>query len=401
MTHIIESPIAEIQAAALRELGQAIDWPDLAGALAIRICERHGMDYPATWITNIQRSEMPEFRRAPVIAAYGLVLDKVSPAIRDACVTAIETLRGREAFPGDRGSFEYSPRELVGVACGLTFLEIDPHDHIDWFTNLLIRGLASNHFHNPQLRLAAMMALNHVDPAKGQDVARTGPDVESLTMRELSLVARLSFAIGAEDILSTAAIEAAFEARLVEDPVSVTDASEAAAFMHLCGRIRDRLAFRNASACSLDTVLALCRRFHLFAIQLERRHGGRDPVSIRDEYDVQDLFHAILLLHFDDVRPEEVTPSYAGNSSRVDFFLPDARLVVEVKMTRQSLGQRQVADQLIEDAARYATMPQIDTLVCLVYDPRRFCRNPIALERDVAESGRKLAVHAVVCPRGL
>ena len=77
------------------------------------------------------------------------------------------------------------------------------------------------------------------------------------------------------------------------------------------------------------------------------------------------LFHAILRLHFDDVRPEEVTPSYAGNSSRVDFFLPDARLVVEVKMTRQSFGQRQVADQLIEDAARYAAMPQIDTLVCL------------------------------------
>ena len=124
-------------------------------------------------------------------------------------------------------------------------------------------------------------------------------------------------------------------------------------------------------------------------------------MSIWDEYDVQDLFHAILLLHFDDVRPEEVTPSYAGNSSRVDFFLPDARLVVEVKMTRQSLGQRQVADQLIEDAARYAAMPQIDKLVCLVYDPGKLCRNPIALERDVAESSRRLAVHAVVCPRGL
>ena len=401
MTRIIESPIAEIQAVALRELGQTIDWPDLAGALAIRICERHDMDYPEIWLTNIRKSETPDFRRAPVIAAYGLVLDKVSAAVRDAWVAAIETLRGRAAFPGDRGSFEYSPRELVGVACGLAFLETDPHDHIDWFTNLLVRGLACNHFHNPQLRLAAMMALNHVDPAKGKAVAQTDPDVETLTMRELSLVARLSFAIGAEVILPTAVIEAAFQARLVEDRVNVTDASEAAAFMYLCRRIRDKLPFRDASASSLDTVLALCRRFHLFAIQLERRYGGRDPVSIRDEYDVQDLFHAILLLHFDDVRPEEVTPSYAGSSSRVDFFLPDARTVVEVKMTRQSLGQRQVADQLIEDAARYAAMPQVDTLVCLVYDPRRFCRNPTALERDLAESGRRLAVHAVVCPRGL
>ena len=58
--------------------------------------------------------------------------------------------------------------------------------------------------------------------------------------------------------------------------------------MYLCRRILDKLPFRNASASSLDTVLVLCRRFHLFAMQLGRRHGGRDAVSIQDEYDVQD-----------------------------------------------------------------------------------------------------------------
>ena len=359
------------------------------------------MSYPESWLTGIRQSQSPDFRRAPVIAAYGFVLDKVSPGVRHEWVSAIETLRGRAPFPGDRGSFEHSPRELAGMACGLAFLDSDPHGHVAWFANLLVRGLSSKHFHNPQLQLAAMMALNHVDPAKARSTGRALLDIDTLTMRELSLVARLSFAIGTEDILSTVVIETAFETRLAEDPVSVNDASEAAALMYLCGRILDKLPFRNASASSLDIVLALCRRFHLFAMQLGRRHGGRLPLSIQDEYDVQDLLRAILLLHFDDVRPEEVTPSYAGNSSRVDFYLPDACLVVEVKMTRQSLQQRQVADQLIEDATRYATMKHVDTLVCLVYDPSNFCRNPTALERDVAESGRKLSVHAVVCPRGV
>ena len=401
VTHVIESPLAEIQAAARREFGQAIDWPDLAGALALRICERQGMEYPENWLADIQKLERPDFRRAPVIAAYGLILEKVSPGIVEAWVAAIETLRGRAAFPGDRGSFEYSPRELVGVACGLASLDADPHGHVEWFANLLIRGLASDHFHNPQLRMAAMMALNHVDPGKGQCAGRMVPDIKTLSMRELLLVVRLSLAIGGEGILSTDVLEATFETRIADDRVSITDVSEAAAFLYLCGRILDKLPFRSASASSLDTVLVLCRRFHLFAMQLGRRHGGRDAVSIQDEYDVQDLFHAILLLHFDDVRAEEVTPSYAGNSSRVDFYLPAARLMVEVKMTRQSLRQRQVADELIEDAARYAAMERVDTLVCLVYDPSNLCHNPTALEHDVAESGRKLAVHAVVCPRGV
>lgn len=401
LKHIIESPLAAIQSTARRQLGQPIEWPDLAGALAIRICERYCVSYPESWLASIRQSESPDFRRAPVIAAYGSVLDMVSPGVRDTWVAAIGTLCGRAPFPGDRGSFEYSPRELVGVACGLAFLDSDPHGYVAWFTNLLIRGLACNHFNNPQLQLAAMMALNHVNPSKARSTGRDPPDIDTLTMRELSLVAQLSFATGAEDILSTVAIEAAFERRHAEEPVRVNDTCEAAALMYLCRRILDKLPFRNAPANSLETLLALCRRFHLFAMQLESRHGGRAPLSIKDEYDVQDLFHAILRLHFDDVRPEEVTPSYAGNSSRVDFYLPDARLVVEVKMTRESLQQRQVVNELTEDAARYVSMTQVDTLVCLVYDPGNYCHNPTSLERDVVESGRKLSVHAVVCPQGM
>ena len=43
-----------------------------------------------------------------------------------------------------------------------------------------------------------MMALNHVDPAKERSAGGIAPDIKTLSMRELSLVARLNFAIGAE-----------------------------------------------------------------------------------------------------------------------------------------------------------------------------------------------------------
>ena len=53
---------------------------------------------------------------------------------------------------------------------------------------------------------------------------------------------------------------------------------------------------------------------------------------------MQDLLHAILKLHFDDVRPEEYTPSYSGNASKVDFYLPPERLVVEAKNDSRKPG---------------------------------------------------------------
>jgi REase_DpnII-MboI len=52
---------------------------------------------------------------------------------------------------------------------------------------------------------------------------------------------------------------------------------------------------------------------------------------MKDEYDVQDSLHALLKLHFDDVRREEWTPSYAGSQSRMDFLLKREKIVVETK----------------------------------------------------------------------
>lgn len=43
-----------------------------------------------------------------------------------------------------------------------------------------------------------------------------------------------------------------------------------------------------------------------------------------DEYDLQDLVESLLRFLYNDVRPEERTPSYAGSSSVMDFLLRDA-----------------------------------------------------------------------------
>jgi len=101
-----------------------------------------------------------------------------------------------------------------------------------------------------------------------------------------------------------------------------------------------------------DFVVELCRRFPLLVAELGNRHAGRPPFAISDEYDVQDLLRSLLRLHFDDVRPEEWNPSYGGTQSRSDLLLKPERVVIETKMTRKSLGQRQLVEQLIVDKAQ-------------------------------------------------
>jgi len=147
------------------------------------------------------------------------------------------------------------------------------------------------------------------------------------------------------------------------------------------------------------SVQELCERFHRVAAQLGSSRRGRRRWQVADEYDVQTLLHGLLLLYFDDVRAEEWTPSRAGASARMDFLIPEHRIVVEAKMTRQGLGSRQVGDQLIADIERYQSHPSCRTLICLVYDPNALLTNPRGLERDLmGKSSHNLRVIVAVRP---
>lgn len=127
----------------------------------------------------------------------------------------------------------------------------------------------------------------------------------------------------------------------------------------------------------------LLARFHLVAQQLKKRHSQRDSLWINDEYDVQDLLHALLRIDFDDIRPEEWTPSYAGGSARMDFLLKKEQVVIEVKKTRDRLGDKEVGEQLIIDIAKYKGHPNCRTLVCFVYDPDQHISNRAGLKHDL------------------
>ncbi len=136
---------------------------------------------------------------------------------------------------------------------------------------------------------------------------------------------------------------------------------------------------------ALNQLIVLCKRFPIFVRQLSTRGRDRTAIIINDEYDMQYLFHALLKLHFNDVRAEEWTPSYAGRASRADYFLKEERILVELKKTRDGLAEKELGEQLIIDIARYKNLSDCSTLVCFVYDPEHRINNPRGLEFDISD----------------
>jgi hypothetical protein len=152
---------------------------------------------------------------------------------------------------------------------------------------------------------------------------------------------------------------------------------------------------------SISILYNILERFDRSARQLRRRYGNRSNFEINDEYDTQDLLHIILKCYFDDVRPEDYTPSYAGSSSKVDFLLKNEKIVIEVKFATPKLKDKHIGEQLIIDINRYKGHPDCKYLVCFVYDPDGNIRNPIGLENDLNGNynNDKLMVKVIVNPK--
>ena len=119
---------------------------------------------------------------------------------------------------------------------------------------------------------------------------------------------------------------------------------------------------------------------------LTHRRKGFQPLSFENEYDVQDLLHALLRPWINDIRPEEFTPSYAGSSTRMDFLLPAHALVMETKIVRDRAHAKRIGDELIIDIEHYRRHPECKRLWCIVYDPEHLITNSEGLKSDLEGS---------------
>ncbi|HEX8318884.1 hypothetical protein [Longimicrobium sp.] len=146
----------------------------------------------------------------------------------------------------------------------------------------------------------------------------------------------------------------------------------------------------------LDRLITGLRRAEF---PLKQRRQGKPIIELLDEYDVQDLLHCLLRPWIKDIRPEEYTPSYALNSTRIDFVLPEHRIALEVKFVRSEAHAKKVGSELIIDVAHYANHPDVDQLWIVVFDPSGYVMNPRGL-RDLSgthvQNGRSVQVSSRV-----
>jgi hypothetical protein len=135
-------------------------------------------------------------------------------------------------------------------------------------------------------------------------------------------------------------------------------------------------------------------------LQERRKENGeaRHTLTIKDEYDVQDLLCSILKINFEIVKKEIGTEYHAGGSARMDLVLDDEEIVIEVKMVRKNHTLRDLADELIIDIERYLQKYSCKFLYFFIYDPANLLPNLPELVRDIDRTTDGVVVRVIFSP---
>lgn len=157
-----------------------------------------------------------------------------------------------------------------------------------------------------------------------------------------------------------------------------------------------RVLFAGEMLDAVQVVVALGERALDVSRQLLQRHSSRETLVVKDEYDWQDLFHALLRVFFSDIRREDPAPTSAGASSRIDFVLPEQRIAIELKHYRPSMNAKTLGDELAVDHERYQKHPNVSHIVTLVLDWEGKIANPRGLEKDLSSATAGSAVSRTV-----
>jgi hypothetical protein len=424
----MNGPIVRSFAAQLAELEQFIAsqwaWPTPEAGFAWHVYDAAGEQGPLPAIATAPWPDAGAIRYAPTLAAYGYWLALKADASSQHHVHwahALDHLTVKAPFPLDRQSFTFRPMDLFGISLGVTRC-----DAVDRETRLrltqIIERLGGEGNKDPWSTSLYGLAAYVLGVHWNKPVV---PSFNGMPVHVLALLKWMTIAYSSSPS-STAIgkhvddLDRAFLEHCGLSGLETDDIGRAAlVYLTLRRTVSERIqsTLRDTWPANRETqdaaiiVEHLCRRFPLFARQLQHRRRdvlvsgkkGRDrrpTIEMRDEYDVQDSLHALLKLHFDDVRPEEWTPSYAGSQSRMDFLLKREKIVVETKFMGPKLSQREVANQLANDKDHYRQHPDCQIFICFVYDPEYRCTNPAAIERDIGVDEESFRVKIIVSPRG-
>lgn len=139
----------------------------------------------------------------------------------------------------------------------------------------------------------------------------------------------------------------------------------------------------DVSTSAIQIVEQVCASVRVAARCLQNRRKvkgyNQKNYEVDNEFDVQDLLHALLKSYFPTADIECPVSKIAQTaSSRPDIQIPEHGIFIEAKFVREGDDQKKLLEQLILDCDYYSAWADLKLLIFLIYDTNKLM-NPIGL----------------------
>ena len=119
-----------------------------------------------------------------------------------------------------------------------------------------------------------------------------------------------------------------------------------------------------------ELVIRVCERLPQAArILASRGQKKKTPFEVKDEYDVQDLLHALLRAYVKySVQEDPIAKVAAAKSGRADLSIEELGVLIEVKYAHGPNDQKRIFEEYSQDLVLYAKWPHLKTPVFLIFN---------------------------------
>jgi hypothetical protein len=120
----------------------------------------------------------------------------------------------------------------------------------------------------------------------------------------------------------------------------------------------------------ISLIERICRRIsNAGRILSNRPRKGKTSFEIKDEYDVQDLLHAILRAYLKYSVQEDPLSKVAGTkSSRIDISIAELGVLIEIKYAYGPDDQKRIFEEFSQDLVLYTAWTPLQTLFFVIYN---------------------------------
>ena len=355
----------------LEELKRAIELENVTGNLD-GLFSRYVLSYP-NFLGNVGVSEdwLEEHRQTLeqgnyiqlAILGYALMdRDEHQKMIR-AFASGISRLKSKDPFPGDRISFPFFPREFLGLALGIEYLESEKQKELrKWLLDVLSQrksmGVA-NLLHKLMYNfIETVLSKNGIEIASNEIANIKSYGEFCLLFWGLR---RGAFKISNNDAILSAR-KKVLEGFLDEDSTREKWLT-AVIYFSVKSSLLESL---DPAVLSPDHVTRLLKNFESAMRRWQWSETKRWEVT--DEYDIQAILHLILRSVFDDLVYEEPTRKFGHTYSKIDFRIPSLKLLIEAKFVRKREEFKNIEKEIKIDSIDYLHSTDCKNLIVFIYD---------------------------------